>query len=65
MGVKRLSIDSVKHLQSQKTREQLQEENEILTAKVGSLEDQLTDTQLALCDVYEQILTGSAEGGGK
>lgn len=50
--------DSVKELQKQKTRAQLQEENEKLQAKVESLEGQLTDTQMALCDVYELL-----EGG--
>lgn len=59
MGVQRFRKDSVKELQKQKTRAQLQEENEKLQAKVESLEGQLTDTQMALCDVYELL-----EGGG-
>lgn len=58
MGVQRFRKDSVKELQKQKTRAQLQEENEKLQAKVESLEGQLTDTQMALCDVYELL-----EGG--
>ena len=40
------------------TREQLQQENERLKEKVKTLEAQLEDTQLALCDVYEAMLTG-------
>lgn len=58
MGVKRLRKDSVAELRKQKTRAQLQEENEQLQAKVETLEGQLTDTQMALCDVYELL-----EGG--
>ena len=50
--------ESVKDLRKQKTRAQLQEENEMLQAKVETLEGQLTDTQMALCDVYELL-----EGG--
>ena len=49
----------MKEKQKEKTRKQLQEENEQLRAKVESLEGQLTDTQMALCDVYELM-----EGGG-
>ncbi len=40
------------------TREQLQRENERLKEKIKTLEGQLEDTQLALCDVYEAMLTG-------
>lgn len=58
MGVQRFRKDSVKELQKQKTRAQLQEENEKLQAKVESLEGQLTDTQMALCDVYELLEDG-------
>ena len=58
MALKRLRRDSVKELRKEKTRKQLQEENEQLRAKVESLEGQLTDTQMALCDVYELL-----EGG--
>ena len=58
MGVKRIRKDSVAELRKQKTRAQLQEENEMLQAKVETLEGQLTDTQMALCDVYELL-----EGG--
>ncbi|MEY8313451.1 hypothetical protein AALA61_16120 [Oscillospiraceae bacterium 42-9] len=40
------------------TREQLQQENERLKEKIKTLEGQLEDTQLALCDVYEAMLGG-------
>lgn len=60
MGVKRIRVDSVKEKQKEKTRKQLQEENEQLRAKVESLEGQLTDTQMALCDVYELLEGGEA-----
>ncbi len=59
MGLNVIRKDSVKEKQKEKTRKQLQEENEQLRAKVESLEGQLTDTQMALCDVYELL-----EGGG-
>ena len=52
--------ESVKDLRKQKTRAQLQEENEMLQAKVETLEGQLTDTQMALCDVYELLEGGEA-----
>ena len=58
MGLKRLREDSVAELRKQKTRAELQKENEQLRAKVDSLEGQLTGTQMALCDVYELL-----EGG--
>lgn len=58
MGIKVIRKDSIKELQKQKTRAQLQAENEQLQEKVETLENQLTDTQLALCDVYELL-----EGG--
>lgn len=48
--------DSVAELRTQKSRAELQKENEELQAKVASLETQVTDTQLALCDVYEQVI---------
>ena len=40
------------------TREQLQRENQALRAQIAGLEALLEDTQLALCDVYEAMLTG-------
>ena len=54
--------ESVAELRQQKTRAQLQAENEALLRKVTALENQVTDTQVALCDVYEQILTVNSEG---
>ena len=58
MGLNRLRQDSVKEKQKEKTRKQLQEENEALAAQV-------TDLQMALCDVYElaAAMTGG-EGDG-
>ncbi|WP_304965553.1 hypothetical protein [uncultured Oscillibacter sp.] len=60
MGLNVIRKDSVKEKQKEKTRKQLQEENEQLRAKVESLEGQLTDTQMALCDVYELLEGGEA-----
>lgn len=52
MGLKRTRIDSIKELREKKD-------------KVARLEQQLTDTQLALCDVYEQLVTALSGEGGK
>ena len=60
MGLNVSRKDSVKEKQKEKTRKQLPEENEQLWAKVESLEGQLTDTQMALCDVYELLEGGEA-----
>jgi cell shape-determining protein MreC len=60
MGLNVIRKDSVKEKQKEKTRKQLQEENEQLRAKFESLEGQLTDTQMALCDVYELLEGGEA-----
>ncbi len=49
-----IKLESVKEKQKQKTRAQLQEENEALAAQV-------TDLQMALCDVYE--LAAATIGG--
>lgn len=54
--------DSVAELSKQKSRAELQAENEALQKKVSSLESQLTDAQLALCDVYEQIIAIAGAG---
>lgn len=56
MGLNRIREDSVKEKKKQKTRAQLQEENEALTAQV-------TDLQMALCDVYEMVAVGGGELG--
>ena len=56
MGLNRVIVDSVAKLQKQKTMAELQEENEALKNKVSSLETNLDNTQMALCDVYEQLI---------
>ena len=58
MGVKVNKV-SLKDLPNrQKSIEELTQENEELRQKVTAAETQLTDTQLALCEVYELILGG-------
>lgn len=54
--------DSVAELRKQKSKKELQAENEALQQKVTSLEAQMTSTQVALCEVYEQFLAASEEG---
>lgn len=49
MGLNRVRVDSVAKLQKKKTMAELQEENE-------ALETNLDNTQMALCDVYEQLI---------
>lgn len=56
MGLNRVRVDSVAKLQKKKTMAELQEENEVLKNKVSSLETNLDNTQMALCDVYEQLI---------
>ncbi len=56
MGLTIIRKDSIKN-RRQKTRTELQAENEALKAKVQSLEEQVDNTNLALCDVYEQMLS--------
>ena len=53
--------ESVAELQKKKSRDELQKENEELKAQVESLEGQLTDTQMALCDVYELLVPVDGE----
>lgn len=60
MGLKRVRVDSVKELKKQKTTAQLQQENEELKKKVTTLENDLDSTNLALCDVYEQLLAATS-----
>jgi chaperonin cofactor prefoldin len=62
MGLNRVKVDSVAELRKKKTTAQLQQENEALQKKVTTLEDQLTETQLALCDVYEQVIAATSTG---
>ena len=56
MDLNRVRVDSVAKLQKKKTMAELQEENEVLKTKVSSLESNLDNTQMALCDVYEQLI---------
>ena len=56
MGLNRVRVDSVAKLQKRKTMAELQEENEVLKTKGSSLESNLDNTQMALCDVYEQLI---------
>ena len=56
MGLNRVRVDSVAKLQKKKTMAELQEENEALKTEVSSLETNLDNTQMALCDVYEQLI---------
>ena len=51
----KIKTESVKEKQKEKTRKQLQEENEALAAQV-------TDLQMALCDVYEAMTGGDGNG---
>ena len=58
MGVKENKV-SLKDLHNrQKSIEELTQENEELRQKVSATENQLNDTQLALCEVYELVLGG-------
>lgn len=56
MGLKRVRVDSVADMRKKKTMAELQEENEALKTKASSLESNLDNTQMALCDVYEQLI---------
>lgn len=62
MGLNRIRVDSIQELKKQKTPAQLQKENEELREKVIALESQLDSTNLALCDVYEQLLSVASAG---
>ena len=50
--------DSIKEMNKRKSNGQLTRENEELRAKVAALEEQVDNTNLALCDVYEQLIGG-------
>ena len=50
--------DSIKEMNERKSNEQLTRENEELRAKIAALEEQVDNTNLALCDVYEQMIGG-------
>lgn len=57
MGLKRIREDSVTEKKKQKTMKQLQQENEALAAQV-------TDLQMALCEVFEAAMTmGGTDNG--
>ncbi len=43
----------------------LETDKAALAEKVTTLEGQVTDTQMALCDVYEQIVAASSTTGGE
>lgn len=60
MGLNRVRVDSIAKLQKKKTMAELQEENEVLKTKVSSLESNLDNTQMALCDVYEQLIAATS-----
>ena len=60
MGLNRVRVDSVADMQKKKTVEELQKENEALKAKVSGLETNLDNTQMALCDVYEQLIAATS-----
>ena len=49
--------------QKPKTPEELTAENKALREKAEALEAQVTDLQLALCDVYEMAALGGENGG--
>ena len=53
-------VDSIQEMNKRKTNEQLTAENAALREQVEGLETQLTDTQPALCDVYELLTGGEA-----
>lgn len=58
MGVIVHRKDSILELNKKKSNEQLAQENEQLRGEVATLEGQLEDTQMALCDVYELLVGG-------
>ncbi|MEA5057785.1 MAG: hypothetical protein VB047_09550 [Anaerotignum propionicum] len=55
-------VDSVKDLKKRKTLEELSAENEQLKIDKVTLAGQVTDLQLALCDVYEMMETNANSG---
>lgn len=62
MGVHVQRKDSIRELNKKKSNEQLAQENEELRGKVAALEAQLEDTQMALCDVFEQVMEVMSNG---
>ena len=59
MGLKRIRVDSIKELSNKKTNEELTKENEALKQQVESLSTDITNTQVALCEVYELMAGGT------
>ncbi len=55
-------VDSIQEMNKRKTNEQLTKENAELREKLAALEEQVDNTNLALCDVYEQMLGGMENG---
>ena len=62
MAVNAKIVDLKKLHESRKTPEELTRENKELREKLQYTEAQLTDAQLALCDVYELVLGGATNG---
>ncbi len=59
MGVK-VTGGSLKEAHEKKqSMEQLTKENKRLKLELAATQEQLTDTQIALCDVYELIMGGA------
>lgn len=56
MGLKRIREDSIKELKKKKSNEQLAKENEQLKEQVSLLENDLANTQMALVEVFEQMV---------
>lgn len=54
--------DSIKALNDRKTLEELSAENEQLQKDKESLATQVTDLQLALCEVYELVESTVSSG---
>ena len=53
--------DSVAELRKKKSVEELQKENEALKKQLAAQAQQIDDTMLALCEVYELLVPG--DGG--
>lgn len=56
MGVQH-RVDSIQNIRKRKTLDELTAENEQLIKDKDDLISQVTDLQLALCDVYELLET--------
>lgn len=57
----RKKMRSLKELhETCKTNKQLTEENNQLKSQLAAAEEELVNTQLALCDVYEALIGGEA-----